>query len=238
MEVLGIIPARGGSKGIPGKNLALLAGRPLLEYTLLAARAARSLTRLLVSTDDRQIAAFAQSRGLAVPFLRPPELAADDTPMLPVVQQALGWLKDHEGYSPGVVVLLQPTSPLRQAEPIDEAVRLLAEDEADTVVSVVEVPHQFNPVSVMRLEAGRLLPYLEGPLILRRQDKPRLYARNGPAVLATRRQVIEGGSLYGRIVLPLIMSSADSVDIDDPEDLRLAEYFLSRRHENAGEEGE
>lgn len=230
-EVLGIIPARGGSKGIPGKNLVLLAGLPLIEYTLRAARAARSLTRVLVTTDDRQIADLVQSRGAAAPFLRPPELAADDTPMLPVVQQALQWLRDREGYAPEAVVVLQPTSPLRRAEHIDEAVKLMVERQADTVVSVMEVPHQFNPVSVMRLKAGRLVPYLEGPLILRRQDKPRVYARNGPAVLATRRQVIEAGSLYGRVVLPLVMSQADSVDIDGREDLLLAEYYLSRRKE-------
>jgi CMP-N-acetylneuraminic acid synthetase len=117
---------------------------------------------------------------------------------------------------------------LRRAEHIDAAVDRIIESDADTVVSVVEVPHQFNPVSLMRLEEGRLVPLRDQPMILRRQDKPRVYARNGPAILVVRRELVSGGRLYGDMVLPLEMDPAASVDIDDADDLALAEFYLNR----------
>jgi len=226
-EILGIIPARGGSKGIPGKNLALLAGRPLLEYTCAAARASRRLTRIAVSTDSDDIAAAAQRLGVTV-IRRPAALAADDTPMLPVLKHAVDTMAADAGCEADVFVLLQPTSPLRRAAHIDAAVDLLSETGADAVVSVVEVPHHFNPVSLMRLENGRLAPCNDGPPITRRQDKPRLFARNGPAVIAARRQVLDRGSLYEGDVRALVMDRRSSVDIDDETDLRLAEFWLAQ----------
>lgn len=230
MNILGLIPARGGSKAIPHKNLAALAGRPLITYTFEAAQASHRLNHILLSTDDEAIAAHGRLAGIEVPFLRPAELAADETPMLPVVLHAVRWLAENRGYEAEVVVLLQPTSPLRRGEHVDAAVDLLFSSEADTVVSVVPVPHQFNPVSLMHLRAdGTLMPYLDGPMILRRQDKPLAYARNGPAVLVTRREVIEGGSLYGGAIRPLEMAAADSVDIDQPLDLIVAECLLSHQ---------
>jgi CMP-N-acetylneuraminic acid synthetase/SAM-dependent methyltransferase len=218
VNVLAVIPARGGSKGIPNKNLATAAGRPLLAYTADAARAAKRLTRIIVSTDDAAIAEAARDLGLDVPFMRPTALAADDTPMLPVLQHALVAMRD-DGFAADVVVLLQPTSPLRRAEHIDAAVDLLERSGADSVVSVVEVPHQFNPVSVLRLDGDRLQPFSSGPLVTRRQDKPRVFARNGPAVVAVRASVVEGGSLYGADSRALVMSREDSLDIDSPRDL-------------------
>lgn len=230
MEILGLIPARGGSKSIPHKNIAPLAGKPLLAYTCLAALESRSLSRVLLNTDDPEIAEAGRLWGVEAPFLRPADLAQDDTPIVPVIQHTLDWLGREQGFFPDVVVLLQPTSPLRRAEHIDEAVALLLSSGADTVVSVTAVPHAFNPVSVMRLTGeGRLAPYLEGPVILRRQEKPRLYARNGPAVLAVRRATLEAGLLYGDDVRPYEMDRAESLDIDEPLDLELAEFFLSRR---------
>lgn len=230
MNVLGVIPARGGSKSIPRKNLAPLAGRPLLAYTCEAARRSRRLTRVVLSTDDAEIAAVGRECGVPAPFTRPPALAGDETPMVEVLRHAVAWIEAHEGFATDAVVVLQPTSPLRRAEHIDAAVDLLLVTGADTVVSVVEVPHQFNPVSVVCLGAqGELRPYVDGPLILRRQDKPRVYARNGPAVLAVRREQVEQGRLYGPVVRPLEMSLADSVDIDTTDDLALAEFWLTRR---------
>jgi CMP-N,N'-diacetyllegionaminic acid synthase len=226
MNVLAVIPARGGSKGIPHKNLADVAGRPLLAYTADAALAAKRLTRVIVSTDDAAIADTARHLGLDVPFMRPAALAADDAPMLPVLQNAVQAMREC-GFAADVVVLLQPTSPLRRAEHIDAAVELLERSGADSVVSVVEVPHQFNPVSVLRLDGDRLRPFIDGPLVTRRQDKPRVVARNGPAVVAVRTSVIESGSLYGNDCRALIMHSADSLDIDDPSDL--AELASSMR---------
>ena len=228
MPVLGVIPARGGSKGIPGKNIRPIAGRPLLAYTSDAARASRRLTRTIVSTDDEAIAEAARGLGLEVPFLRPAPLATDAAPMLPVLTHAVAELA-RQGFAADVVVLLQPTSPLRRAEHIDAAVDLLEATGADSVVSVVEVPHQFNPVSVMRLAGGRLRPYEDHPPVTRRQDKPLLYARNGPAVLAVRAPILEAGSLYGEDCRPYVMSAADSLDIDTADDLRFVELVLSTR---------
>ena len=226
IEVLGIIPARGGSKAIPRKNLVPLLGRPLIVYTCDAALRSKLLSRVIVSTDDEEIASVTRAAGIEAPFLRPSALAEDSTPMIAVVEHALTALAP---YHPHVIVLLQPTSPLRTSEHIDGAIRLLTESDADTVVTVVEVPHQFNPVSVMRMKDGLLTPYTEGPQILRRQDKPRIYARNGPAVLVARRSVVERGGLYGERIRALEMSKMDSIDIDDAEDLVLAELWLSRR---------
>jgi CMP-N,N'-diacetyllegionaminic acid synthase len=227
MIVLGIVPARGGSKGVPHKNLRVLGGQSLLARTAAAVRASRSLTRTVLSTDDPEIAAAGHALGLDVPFMRPEELAADDTPMLPVLRHAVETLA-REGFQADILVLLQPTSPFRRAEHIDAAVDLLAASGADSVVSVVEVPHQFSPVSVLTVTDGRVTPYAPGPLVTRRQDKPRVYARNGPAVLAVRVSVIERGTLYGDDCRPLIMTPADSVDIDDPHDFEYAEFLLNR----------
>ena len=230
MTVLGIVPARGGSKGLKNKNLRALGGQSLLARTAEAVRSSRSLTRTVLSTDDPAIAEAGRALGFEVPFMRPAELAADETPMLPVLQHAVQTLA-RDGFHADVIVLLQPTSPFRRAEHIDAAVELLATSGADSVVSVVEVPHQFSPVSVLTLADGRVQPYASGPLVTRRQDKPRVYARNGPAVLAVRVSVLERGHLYGGDCRPLIMTPADSVDIDDQHDFEYAEFLLHRtRH--------
>jgi len=228
MRVLAVIPARGGSKGIPDKNLARVCGRPLLAYTADAAKASTRVTRTIVSTDDDRIAECARSLGLEVPFMRPASLAGDETPMLPVLQHALDAM-DARGFAADAVVLLQPTSPLRRAEHIDAAIDSLERAGADSVVSVVEVPHQFNPVSVMRIEDGWLKPFLDAPTVTRRQDKPRVFARNGPAVLAVLANVVKGGSLYGTRSWPLGMSAEESLDVDTAWDLRLVEAVLSAR---------
>jgi CMP-N,N'-diacetyllegionaminic acid synthase len=216
-DVLALIPARGGSRSIPGKNLAQVAGKPLLAWTVEAARASRPVTRTVVSTDSDEIAGVARSLGVDV-LARPTELAQDETPMQAVVEHALGEL------SCEALVLLQPTSPLRRAEHVDEAVALLLETNADIVVSVVEVPHAFRPSSLMRLEDGRLLPLdPEEPLL--RQRKATLYARNGPAVLALR----PDARLYEGDVRAYVMDPRDSLDVDTPFDLELADLLLSGR---------
>ncbi|MBI4886462.1 MAG: acylneuraminate cytidylyltransferase family protein [Acidobacteria bacterium] len=230
MIVLGVIPARGGSKGIPGKNLAPVAGRPLIAWTCDAARASRLLTHVAVSTDDERIADAARARGVETVLRRPAPLSADDTPMLPVLRHALAEFERTAG-PVETVVLLQPTSPLRRGEHIDAAVRLLRESGADCVVSVVPVPHQFSPVSLMSLDAGsRLSAYEGGATAVRRQDKPALYAMNGPAVLAIRREaLLSGDSLYAGDCRALVMRSEDSIDVDTAWDLDLAAFALQRR---------
>ena len=223
---LGIIPARGGSKGIPRKNLALLAGVPLIDYTIRAALDAQRLSRCVVSTDDAEIADHAGSLGAEVPFLRPPEHSADDTPMIDVLRHALRELGPNDFEA---IVLLQPTSPLRTSEDIDEAIRLFETSGADSIVSVVPVPHNCIPESVMVLgDDERLRAYLSEARLLPRQRKPRYYARNGPAVLVTRTKVVMGGELYGPVTRPLIMDRTHSVDIDSQEDLSYAEVLLAR----------
>lgn len=228
-HILGVIPARGGSKGIPRKNLVSLAGRPLIAHTCDAARASGTLTRVMVSTDDAEIAAVARGLGVEV-VMRPAALAADDTPMLDVLLDLVTTLEDAERYRPDVIVLLQPTSPLRRPEQIDEAVRRLLDSGADSVVSVVEVPHQFTPDALMRLEGDRLVAATGSAGATRRQDKPRLFARNGPAVVAVRTGVVRGQRrLYGVDTRALVMPRADSIDVDDRFDLEIAELLLSRR---------
>jgi CMP-N-acetylneuraminic acid synthetase len=218
VDVVGLIPARAGPRE---KNLWPLAGKPLLCWTIEAARESELLTRLVVSTDSDRVAAVAQAEDVEV-LPRPAELARDETPSRDVVAHALGELGSCD-----VLVLLQPTSPLRRGEHVDAAVRLLLDSDADSVVSVVEVPHQFRPVSLMGLEEGRLVP-LAADAPLRRQDKPVVYARNGPAVLAVRPERL-GGDLYGSDCRPYVMEAQDSVDVDDERDLRLAELYLGAR---------
>lgn len=226
VNVLGIIPARGGSKSIPSKNVAALRGRPLIAYTLDATTRSKTLTRTVVSTDDPTIAEVARSLGADVPFLRPADISNDDTPMLAVIQHSVAWLSK-AGFEAEIIVLLQPTSPLRRPEDIDAAVQLLQSGDADTVVSVVEVPHQFTPQSLMEIKDGFLVAGVaQSAPILRRQDKVRMYARNGPAVLAMRRSVFESDRLYGDRILPLVMPRERSVDVDDAVDLQLAEFWL------------
>jgi CMP-N-acetylneuraminic acid synthetase len=224
-----VIPARGGSKGVPRKNLAPLAGRPLIAYTIDAARSSRSLSRTIVSTDDEEIAAVARSCGADVPFLRPSHLALDDTPMVDVLVDMLATL-DAEGYRPDVLVLLQPTSPFRRAEHVDAAVDLLVSSNADSVVTVIPVPHQFTPSSLMQLRGDRLDPWSNAPAPTRRQDKPHLFARNGPAVVATRPGlVLAERRLYGTDTRGIVMSREESIDIDDAFDLRVAELLMASR---------
>jgi CMP-N,N'-diacetyllegionaminic acid synthase len=232
VNVLGLITARGGSKGIPGKNLATCGGRPLLAWTCDAARAA-CITRAVVSTDATDIAALAKQEGVEAPFVRPAELATDTARSIDVAQHAIEWLAENEHWVADVLVLLQPTSPLRTARHVDDAFALMTPD-IDAVVSVVEVPHRFKPWSQLVLEGELLQEYDPRPLPFdkfRRQGQPVLYARNGPAVVVTRTKIIRSGSFYGDRCAPFVMSANDSIDIDVHEDLALADWLLRRRME-------
>lgn len=230
MNIVGLIPARGGSKGIPRKSHVRLGGKPLLTYTLQAAQKSKLLSRVLISTDDKKAIALAKRFGVEAPFIRPRHLATDKSRIVDVIRHTFNYLEKEEHYPVDAIVLLQPTSPLRKAEHIDEAIRLFIRRDADTVVSVVPVPHRYNPVSVMVVEkSGHLKPFREGPLILRRQDKPLSFARNGPAILVMKRSVLKKGQLYGWRVIPYLMSESESVDIDSPADLKLAEFWLKNK---------
>lgn len=234
MKTLGVITARGGSKGLPGKNLKSLAGKPLLAYTIEAAAASGALDRLVISTDDEAIAAEARARGCEVPFLRPAELAKDDTPHLPVMQHVVRWLDEHEGYRPDVVMILQPTSPLRSADDIRDALRLLHDPKADAVVSVSEVSAHAHPMRMLRVDAdGAATLFVTGGLVRqrinRRQDLPPAWVMNG-AIYACRTPVLFGDppSLYGDRVVAYPMPATRGLSIDDLHDWEEVERALAR----------
>lgn len=229
LKVVGIIPARGGSKGIPDKNIRPLVGQPLICYTIKAALEARLLSRVLVSTDSPHIAQIAKEYGAEVPFLRPAELAWDDTPRLPVVRHAVAYLKKTEGYRPDIIVTLQPTSPLRMAEHIDAAIEMLVCTGADAVFSVCEAEH--SPYWMRRVDAdGRLVPVLPGSeTYLQRQDLPVVYRINGAVYAETYETVCRDRPHADLDIRALVMERRKSIDIDEDLDLRIAETQLLAR---------
>lgn len=230
MKILGLIPARGGSKGVPRKNIRPLNGRPLLAYTAAAALAAKTLSRVVLTTEDAEIAAVGKACGLDVPFMRPPELARDATPSLAVVEHALGWLREN-GAEFDAVCLLQPTNPLRRAEDIDGAVDLFIAAAADSVISVLAVPHEYNPKWVFwRDEQGKMsLSTGDRQIIPRRQDLPPAFHRDGSVYVTRSEIVINRQSLYGDKILGYEMSPEFSANIDTEEDWRAIEKRFERQ---------
>ena len=235
MKILGIIPARGGSKSIPRKNIKELGGKPLIAWTIEAAKASGVFERIILTTDDPEIAEVGKKWGIEVPFLRPKELAEDKTPTLPVLQHAVSWLKENEGYLPDAVMLLQPTAPLRQSTHIRAALDLLERYGAESVVSVVEIPGHFSPYwAVVENEDGRAELFTGEPIrkrIARRQDFPKkTYANNGAIYLFKPHLLFDAKepSLYGEHVRLLPMEEKYSVNIDGPEDWELAERAIEK----------
>lgn len=228
MRILGLIPARGGSKGVPRKNIRLLGGKPLLQYTAEAALRSRHISRLILSTDDEQIAEVGRSCGLEVPFMRPAELAEDKTPMLPVIQHAMRWAEGG-GDHLDAVCLLQPTNPLRRPEDIDACIELLAASNADAAVTVLPVPSEHNPHWVYFLNGEGLLSLSTGESmpIARRQDLPPAFHREGSVYVTRRNVVMEENSLYGKRLVGHVMESGRSVNIDTPADWYRAERLLA-----------
>ncbi|MQC26268.1 MAG: acylneuraminate cytidylyltransferase family protein [Chloroflexi bacterium] len=225
-KVLGIIPARGGSKSIPHKNLRELAGRPLLAYAADGARQSGVIDRLVVSTDSEKIAELGRALDIEVPLLRPAELSGDETPMLPVLQHVVAELET-EGWKPEIIVLLQPTSPLRRPEHIRQAVEKLQSEECDSVVSVLEIPHIYAPQKALRLEADALkFWHSDGPGITRRQQLETAYAREGTVYAFWRETLMEQGSIYGTRCLPLILEPQEALTLDTEDDWQRAEHYL------------
>lgn len=232
LKVIGIIPARGGSKGVPRKNIRMLAGKPLLAYTAEAALAARRLAAVVLSTEDPEIAQAGRQCGLEVPFLRPRELANDDTPTLPVIQHAVTWLES-QGRRYDAICLLQPTSPFRGADIIDGCIELLERTGADSVVTVLPVPAEHNPHWVYFADdAGRLhLATGEPSPIPRRQELPAAWRREG-SVYVTRHDVLmHDNTLYGSDLIGYDVAGAHSVNIDTPDDWARAEQMFQRNGE-------
>jgi CMP-N-acetylneuraminic acid synthetase len=231
MQVLGVITARGGSKGIPKKNIALLMGRPLLAYTADAALAARSLSRVVLSTDDPEIAEEGRRCGIEVPFLRPAELAGDATPSIPVMQDVVRRLES-EGCRYDATFLLQPTNPLRTSGDIDGAVELLERTGADSVISFVDAGER-HPARMKAIdETGRVIdpPFGEAFEGMPRQLLPKLYLRDGSVYLTRRDVLMEGNSLKGRDCRAWIMPEERAWNIDSPFDLFIVEQMLRYQH--------
>jgi CMP-N-acetylneuraminic acid synthetase len=227
VTVLGVVTARGGSKGIPRKNLAPLGGKPLLAYTAEAARAARRLTRLILSTEDEEIARVGREWGLETPFLRPAELARDDTPTIPVLQDVVRRL-EAAGERYDAVFTLQPTNPLRRPQDIDGAVQLLERTGADSVISFVEVGDR-HPARMKFIDAeGRVSdpPFAEAFEGQPRQTLPKLYLREGSVYLTRRGVLMEGHSLKGHDCRAWIVPAERAWGIDTPFDLFVAEQIL------------
>ena len=233
MEILALIPARGGSKSIPQKNIKPLAGHPLIAYSIAAARQSRRVTRTIVSTDDDEIACTAQSYGAEAPFLRPDELARDDTTDLPVFTHALHWLKEKEGYQPDVVIQLRPTSPLRPPDCIDQAVQILLDHpEADSVRGVI--PSGQNPYKMWRVdEQGHIKPLLALPNVVEpynapRQSLPQTYWQTGHIDAIRVSIILKKDSLTGEVIYPLFIDPRYAIDIDTLRDWQRAEWIIDQ----------
>jgi CMP-N,N'-diacetyllegionaminic acid synthase len=234
MRVLGLIPARGGSKGVPRKNVREVCGKPLLQYTAEAALDAHGLSRVILSTDDEEIAAVGRACGLEVPFMRPAELAEDETPMMPVVHHALGWLAER-GSTFDAVCLLAPCTPLRRAEDIDGAIALLERTGADSVISFVAVGDK-HPARMKYIDdEGRAVdpPFAESVEGQRRQDLPRLYLREGSIYLTRTRVILEQRSFKGRDCRAWLVPEDRACNVDAPIDLLVAEQLLLRAQEHS-----
>jgi CMP-N,N'-diacetyllegionaminic acid synthase len=230
-RILGIIPARGGSRSIPRKNIQPLLGKPLIVYSIEAALASQRLTWVVTSTEDEEIAQIARAAGSDL-VKRPMELALDATPTLPVVQHAIRQVEEELGYEIDYGILLQPTAPLRTAVDICEALTKLIDTQADSIVSVCRILDSSHPVKSKRISADRLEPYCTGisvPEGTRRQDLPPAYRTNG-AIYAFRRNVpMRHNTLIGAVCRPYIMPQERSIDIDDEIDLKLVEMLLRER---------
>lgn len=224
-RILAFIPARGGSKGIPHKNIIYLGGKPLIEYTIEAALQSRYIDYVFVSTDDCEIASISKDAGANVPFFRPDELAQDTSKTIDAVLHSVRKL-EKMGECFDALVLLQPTQPLRTSEDIDNAVRKYYESGCKSLTSVCEVDD--NPVLIRTIEGDDLVKLLDVSSTVRRQDMPVYYRINGCIYINSISEVNENTSFNDNII-PYVMDREHSVDIDEMKDVYMAEYFLNKR---------
>ena len=228
MKILGLIPARGGSKGVPKKNSKLLGKLPLIEYTINSVKESKLITEILVSTDDEEIAILAEISGFKPPFLRPEELAQDTSTSLEVVQHAIAFFESQNVFF-DAVCLLQPTNPFREKGCIDRALEKFISSGADCLVSVLEIPHEFNPHwSFEEYENGFLkIATGEEQIISRRQNLPKAFHRDG-SIYITKTKVIKNGSLYGKSIAYIESNPQFHVNIDTLKDWETAEKILTQ----------
>lgn len=226
MKILVIIPARGGSKGILYKNVISFAGKPLIAWTIESAIKSGCIDRVIISTDDEKIAEISRKFGAEVPFFRPPELSGDDIGTLPVLTHALKWLEENDNYIPDYMMLLQPTSPLRNTEDIKESVKIAKEKNADSVISVCETkahPYILKTVS----PDGKLTDFITKPSeTLPRQKLSKVYVLNGAIYLVRNDVFREKETFYTDKTYALLMPQERSVDIDTELDLKIGEFIF------------
>lgn len=231
--VVAIIPARGGSKGIPRKNIRDLNGKPLISYTIEEALKSKYIDRVIVSTEDLEIAKISKSFGAEVPFLRPKELAQDDTPGIEPIIHAINYLLNDEKYNFDYVMCLQCTSPLRNSNQIDEAIDEIYKKDADSAVSVCE--SEVNPYWMKVIKDGKMIDYIsDNKFYARRQDLPTVYRLNGAIYIAKVGIILKNKNWYTDNTVPIIMDKISSVDIDDEIDFKFAEFLLKRGVDNNG----
>lgn len=228
-KILGVITARGGSKRIPRKNVRSLAGKPLIAYTIIEAKKSKYIDKLIVSTDDEEIARISKEYGAEVPFMRPIELAQDETPSVNVLIHAVKFLEDNENFSPNIIVLFEPTSPLRTVEDIDNGIKKHLETGADSVVGVVKGDNR-HPLKAKKIENDKLVDfYFEEKEIIRSQDLPPVYFRNGAYYSVKRDILINTKTFYGPDTRPLVMDERNSLDINSDFDFDICEILLKKR---------
>lgn len=232
MDIIAIIPARGGSKGIPRKNIKNINGKPLISYTIAEVKKSKYINRIIVSTEDREIAEISKKYGAEVPFLRPKELAGDSTPGIDPIIHCINWLKENENYRPEYVCLLQCTSPFRKVNQIDEAFEKLISKDSNSIVSVCE--SEISPYWMKKIDNGKMKDFLEDiSFYARRQDTPTVYRLNGAIYIAKTDFLLKNKNWYTENTLSYIMDRNSSIDIDDMIDFKFAE-FLMKENENEG----
>ena len=226
-EVLAVIPARGGSKGVPKKNIHPVKGKPLIIYTIKVAKKCEMITDLVVSTDDSEIREISAENGVEVPFVRPADLATDTALAIPTIQHSVTMMEKKKKTVYDIVVMLQPTTPLRSVNDISESLQLLLNSDADGIISVVQV-NNFHPMKMKKIVDGLLINYEKPPVENPpRQLLPPVYIVNG-AIYATRRDTLmENDSFIGKKCLPYIMPEERSVNIDSILDFKLVERIIS-----------
>jgi N-acylneuraminate cytidylyltransferase/CMP-N,N'-diacetyllegionaminic acid synthase len=225
--ILALIPARGGSKGLPRKNIKTLLGKPLIAWTIEQALASKYLDKVIVSTDDREIAEVSKKYSAEVPFIRPKELAEDDTKGINVILHVINWIeKNNKKYD--LIILLQPTSPLRTSEDIDNAISLFFLKKANAIVSVCEVDH--HPLRANTLpEDGCMKDFIKPEITNKnRQELPKYYRLNGAIYLAYWDYLKEQKTFFGKKTFACIMPQDKSIDIDSEIDFELTKIIMKR----------
>lgn len=233
MKILALILARGGSQRVPRKNIKLLGGKPLIQYTLDTAKKSKYINRIIVSTDDEEIAKVAKKYGAEVPFMRPKEISQSDSTELQAFEHALKWLKENEGYEPDLIVKLFPTSPFRRVESIDKCVELMiANPDADSVRSVRKCTE--HPYKMWKIEGNRLQPLIsweqkpKDAHTLSYQVLPPVYVNNASIDVTKPSTILNKKSITGTEIVPYVMGEIESHDINDPLDFHLAELILQK----------